>query len=405
MTRAAAALIRPSQCATGAGIGSPDTGKLSTALSVSPPQSLLIVSSSQVSRHCIAGRALCRGNRRRLVGATSRRAARAATVSRRRRAMRSARAPGWKSKRPGRRPASATSDTPRRAGTSRARRAPAGRIRCQTPHRLSRRHVRRCVRTGPGGYAPRAAARSSSQLQSFTRGRPCGSPAARSAASIACQPSYVTTSNPSLREQRVDVGGGRLRPRQPALARVLEQQLDRLGRVLLVRADHAARAALDPARAVDPGDGCAVGVEHAAAVVRHRRRSLVEGHAREARRRGSRRCGTRCRTGSPPARRSARRGRGRRRRRRARCGRPRCASTCPSPRISTGETQKRRRERARLARRASRRVLAQHLDVALGRWRSPRRARPRWPGRARAPAGRRSRRRRRARRAPAAPGS
>ena len=38
-TRAAAALIRPSQRATGAGIGSPETGKLSIALAVSPPHS------------------------------------------------------------------------------------------------------------------------------------------------------------------------------------------------------------------------------------------------------------------------------------------------------------------------------------------------------------------------------
>ncbi len=38
-TRAAAALRRPSQRATGTGIGSPDTGKFATALRVSPPQS------------------------------------------------------------------------------------------------------------------------------------------------------------------------------------------------------------------------------------------------------------------------------------------------------------------------------------------------------------------------------
>jgi hypothetical protein len=37
--RAAAALIRPSQCTTGAGTRSPDTGKFSTALRVSAPQS------------------------------------------------------------------------------------------------------------------------------------------------------------------------------------------------------------------------------------------------------------------------------------------------------------------------------------------------------------------------------
>ena len=38
-TRAAAALIRPSQRTTGTGIGSPETGKFSTAFRVSPPQS------------------------------------------------------------------------------------------------------------------------------------------------------------------------------------------------------------------------------------------------------------------------------------------------------------------------------------------------------------------------------
>ena len=37
--RAAAPLMRPSQRATGAGIGSPETGKFTTAFVVSPPQS------------------------------------------------------------------------------------------------------------------------------------------------------------------------------------------------------------------------------------------------------------------------------------------------------------------------------------------------------------------------------
>src|SRR3954451_20163863 len=41
LTRAAAPLMRPSQRATGAGIGSPDTGKLAIAFVVSPPQSCL----------------------------------------------------------------------------------------------------------------------------------------------------------------------------------------------------------------------------------------------------------------------------------------------------------------------------------------------------------------------------
>ena len=43
-TRAAAPLIRPSQCTTATGIVSPETGKLSTALRVSPPQSSAIAS-------------------------------------------------------------------------------------------------------------------------------------------------------------------------------------------------------------------------------------------------------------------------------------------------------------------------------------------------------------------------
>jgi hypothetical protein len=45
-TRAAAPLIRPSQWATGAGIGSPETVKLATAFRVSSPQSSRCVSTS-----------------------------------------------------------------------------------------------------------------------------------------------------------------------------------------------------------------------------------------------------------------------------------------------------------------------------------------------------------------------
>ena len=48
LVRAAAALIRPSQWITGAGTGWPETGKLSTALSVSPPQSFSLVVASIV---------------------------------------------------------------------------------------------------------------------------------------------------------------------------------------------------------------------------------------------------------------------------------------------------------------------------------------------------------------------
>mgnify|MGYP003694016357 CR=1 FL=1 len=80
----------------------------------------------------------------------------------------------------------------------------------------------------------------------------------------------------ALCEQRVDGGGGRFRLRLKATCGgVLEQELDRLGRVLLVRADHARRPALDPAGAVDArlDDGrSSLGIVAAL---------LVEGHARQ----------------------------------------------------------------------------------------------------------------------------
>ena len=54
-TRAAAPLIRPSQCTTATGIGSPETGKLSTALRVSPPQSSAMSPALLVCRSVPAG--------------------------------------------------------------------------------------------------------------------------------------------------------------------------------------------------------------------------------------------------------------------------------------------------------------------------------------------------------------
>src|SRR4051812_37236684 len=55
-TRAAAALILPSQRATGAGIGSPETGKLPTALVVLPPQSCVRSSVLATQRDYLGGR-------------------------------------------------------------------------------------------------------------------------------------------------------------------------------------------------------------------------------------------------------------------------------------------------------------------------------------------------------------
>src|SRR3954471_21297346 len=53
--RAAAALMRPSQRATEAGIGSPETGKLTTAFVVSPPQSSSRVDAVSVTASTLAG--------------------------------------------------------------------------------------------------------------------------------------------------------------------------------------------------------------------------------------------------------------------------------------------------------------------------------------------------------------
>src|SRR5207247_23804 len=59
-------------------------------------------------------------------------------------------------------------------------------------------------------------------------------------------------------------------------AGVLEQELGSLGRVLLVRPDDPGRAALDPACAVEAPDRGTAVVDHAAVVVGHRPRLLVE---------------------------------------------------------------------------------------------------------------------------------
>src|SRR5213075_215279 len=80
--------------------------------------------------------------------------------------------------------------------------------------------------------------------------------------------------NAPLVEQGVHVACARVRPPQPSRLRVGEEQLDRLGRVLLVRADHARRAALDPAGAVDAG-------LDATTLVRDRAARGVEPHARQ----------------------------------------------------------------------------------------------------------------------------
>ena len=191
----------------------------------------------------------------------------------------------------------------------------------------------------------------------------------------------------------------RRRVRGSAGRGVLEQQLDRLRRVLLVRADHAGRAALDPARAVDAGTR--------AVLRRGRARSRIvprpssKAHP-AARRRGSRRCGRR--SAASISRSSVATARAA-----AAVGLEPVARRARSPRRD-------RRRGSRPARRGSGATSAS----AFPRARAPRtRAGPRGSarefvscssaaslaGRARGRPGRRSRRRPRARRARSAPGS
>jgi hypothetical protein len=86
--------------------------------------------------------------------------------------------------------------------------------------------------------------------------------------------------HPTLREEIVESSRARARAWQHAATRVLEQEVDGLGGVLLVRPDDPGGPALDPARAVQAlNRGCLV-VEHAPARVRHRSRGRVERDAR-----------------------------------------------------------------------------------------------------------------------------
>src|SRR5262249_55945972 len=70
--------------------------------------------------------------------------------------------------------------------------------------------------------------------------------------------------------------------RKPLRKRVLEEGVDRLGRVLLVRPDAPRRVALAPSGAVETRTQRAAGIEHAAALVGDRSGARVERRARNA---------------------------------------------------------------------------------------------------------------------------
>src|SRR6266700_242940 len=177
LTRAAAALIRPSQRATDTGIGSPETGKFSTAFRVSAPQSSCFVA----------------------VSATFRTLARA--------------------------------------------HPPAG---LEQPLPRGQLHARAAERLAGGAFS-----------------------------GVDRLPALVLdVVDAALVEQLLQ--RRRSRAGDTTRAHVLEQRLDRLGRVLLVRADDAARASFDPAGAVGP-----LGADHAALDVRDHAPLLVERQAEQ----------------------------------------------------------------------------------------------------------------------------
>ena len=192
-------------------------------------------------------------------------------------------------------------------------------------HRGRQGHAARAGLTAVSAGQPWPIRSSSATLVSFTRGRPCGSPADRSWSSISFQWSSVTSlgcrdSSHSTSVLGVVVAEVGERPRRE----IGEQRVDGVLRVLLVAADHAGRPALDPAddvlvaAALDP----AVGVRDGAGPVVERQPG--RGHAR-----GSRRRAPPAARAVPRARRCPWRRRGRRRRP-ARCGRAR--STRPGRR-------------------------------------------------------------------------
>src|SRR4051812_20772679 len=82
----------------------------------------------------------------------------------------------------------------------------------------------------------------------------------------------------ALVEQSLDRAavGGQLRLGDPAGLEVLEEPVDRLLGVLLVRADHARGTALDPADRVEAGDLLAVAVVDGAAVVVDQAAAVIE---------------------------------------------------------------------------------------------------------------------------------
>src|SRR5436305_212909 len=252
-TRAAAPLIRPSQRATGAGIGSPETGKFTTAFAVSPPQSSR--SSSVLAIRASVGKpgkvSLClsdhvqpaRGPLRPApLGALGLRLLKHGHPSEVA-ALRALRALEVMlelvAARHAGRPALKTLDGKEVHAGSIGRESRPGIPPSRDGLRLPARRNAPC---GGDQVVPRA------QLDP----RPAGFLAGAALDCVDLQPAVVLDDlDAALCEQRVDrrrvrVGLGL----KPPCRGILEQQLHGFGGVLLVRPDHTRRATLDPARAV-----------------------------------------------------------------------------------------------------------------------------------------------------------
>ena len=199
---------------------------------------------------------------------------------------------------------------------------------------------------------------SSATLASFTRGRPCGSPA--DAFVLVDQLPVVVGDQLRLAlqqplGQRLGVVGAK--SASSRAAQVREQGVDGVLGVLLVGADHAGRSALDPAdhvlvaAALDP----AVGVRDGAAPLverqpRRRHAAVADRPDHQLRRQLLALAGVLGRHPAVVV-------------RPARCGPARSTRLVPSPLISIGEVRNRNTMRRLAPRGVAFGVPAQHLDV------------------------------------------
>src|SRR3954463_14411772 len=215
LTRAAAALIRPSHRATGVGMRSPDTGKLEIALRVSPPHSSLEVDAVSVTAQTLAGGAYTPVSKNPFSEAAAKRFVQ--LFDHRPPDVRAARAFVL-----GHLTTLAAVEAFDHGGTLRSGRSQRVPLSGGSPSRFQQ------VLPGRQLHARTAPRLARGPLGGVDR----------------LPPRVLDPVHALALEERLE--RSRRRTGKPARARVLQQELDGLRRVLLVRADHAARAAFDP---------------------------------------------------------------------------------------------------------------------------------------------------------------